>query len=86
MIISISIVKYIFMNHVSILYSNLLTQTTGIPQAVINIGILLITVDYGKYFLDSLIFKDFLVYPLLKVANGLNIMSIAYIIYTMGAL
>jgi len=84
MIISISIVKFIFMNHVSILYSNLLTQTNGIPQAVINIEILLITMDYGKYFPDSLIFKDFLVYPVF-VANGLNITSIAYIMYAMGA-
>jgi apolipoprotein D and lipocalin family protein len=48
---------------------------------VINFGILRITVDYSKYFLNSLICKDSLVYPLMEAINSLNIASCNYIIY-----
>jgi len=52
---------------------------------VINFGILLITLDYGKYFLDSLICKNFLVYPLMEAINSLNVPLENYIINGMKA-
>jgi apolipoprotein D and lipocalin family protein len=85
MIISISNYKNRAIVHVIILYRNLLRQTTGIQQAVINFGILRITVDSGKYFQDSLKCKDFLVYPLMEAINSLNIQSVNYIIYGIRA-
>jgi len=85
MIISISNFKNGTLIHVIILYRNLLTQTAGIRQAVINFGILRITVDYGKYFQDSFICKDFLVYPLLEAIKSLNIQLRNYIIYGITA-
>jgi hypothetical protein len=85
MIISISNSKNRAIIHVIILYRKLLRQTTGIRQAVINFGILRITVDSGKYFQDSLICKDFLVYPLMEGINNLNIKSRNHIIYGIKA-